>query len=92
MTNSLFGSTEQKAAAEKRDEAHQNRLNELAEQGGGKTETFVDDQGRKWTIAAVVDPSINKEYVQAQRWDGLEWVGSKEWIARRSDAGETYIG
>jgi hypothetical protein len=92
MTNSLFGSTEQNAAAEKRDEAHQNRLNELAEQGGGKTETFVDDQGREWTIAAVVDPSINKEYVQAQRWDGLEWVGSKEWIARRSDAGETYIG
>jgi hypothetical protein len=92
LTNSLFGSSEEKAAAEKRDVAHQNRLQELAEQGGGKTETFVDDKGREWTIAAVIDPSINKEYVQAQRWDGLEWVGSKRWIARRSDAGEAYIG
>lgn len=92
MSNSIFGSTEDKAAAEKRDEAHQSRLTELAEQGGGKTETFTDDQGREWTIAAIVDPSINKEYVQAQRWDGLEWVGSKEWIARRDDTGEQYTG
>jgi hypothetical protein len=30
--------------------------------------------------------------VQAQRWDGLEWVGSKQWVARKSDAGETYVG
>ena len=52
----------------------------------------IDDQGREWTIAAVVDPSTNKEYVQAQRWDGLEWVGSKQWVARKSDAGETYVG
>jgi hypothetical protein len=92
MTNSLFGTKEQKAANEKRDEAHQQRLQELAEQGGGKTETFVDDKGREWTIAAVVDPSVNKQYVQAQRWDGLEWVGSKEWVARKSDAGEAYVG
>jgi len=92
ITNSLFGSSEQKAATEKRDEAHQQRLQELAEQGGGKTETIVDDKGRTWTIAAVVDPSINKQYVQAQRWDGLEWVGSKEWIARKNDSGEAYVG
>ena len=92
ITNSLFGSSEQKAATEKREEAHQQRLQELAEQGGGKTETIVDDKGRTWTIAAVVDPSINKQYVQAQRWDGLEWVGSKEWIARKNDSGEAYVG
>ena len=92
ITNSLFGSSEQKAATEKRDEAHQQRLQELAEQGGGKTETLVDDKGRTWTIAAVVDPSVNKQYVQAQRWDGLEWVGSKEWIARKNDSGEAYVG
>ena len=92
ITNSLFGTKEEKAATEKRDEAHQQRLQELAEEGGGKTETFVDDQGREWTIAAIVDPTINKEYVQAQRWDGLEWVGSKEWIARKSDTGEAYVG
>ena len=92
ITNSLFGSSEQKAATEKRDEAHQQRLQELAERGGGKTETLVDDKGRTWTIAAVVDPSVNKQYVQAQRWDGLEWVGSKEWIARKNDSGEAYVG
>ena len=32
------------------------------------------------------------QYVQAQRWDGLEWVGSKEWIARKNDSGEAYVG
>lgn len=92
MTNSLFGTKEEKVATEKRDEAHQKRLQELAETGAGQTEQYIDDQGREWTIAAVVDPSINKEYVQAQRWDGLEWVGSKEWVARRDDGGEAYVG
>lgn len=92
MTNTLFGSSEQKAATEAREEATQKRLNELAEQGEAKTETIVDDQGREWTIAAIVDPTINKQYVQAQRWDGLEWVGSKEWVARQNDAGEAYVG
>jgi hypothetical protein len=92
MTNTLFGSKEDKVATEKRDEAHQERLSKLDKDGVGKTETYIDDQGREWKIAAVVDPSVNKEYVQAQRWDGLEWVGSKEWVARKSDAGETYVG
>lgn len=92
MSNSLFGSKEDKAVEEKRDEAHQKRLEELKEQGGATTEQYVDDAGREWTIAAIVDPSLNKEYVQAQRWDGLEWVGSKEWVARRNDGGEAYTG
>lgn len=92
MTNSLFGSSEQKAAVEKRDEAQQKRLDELAKEGEAKTETLIDDEGREWTIAAIVDPTVNKQYVQAQRWDGLEWVGSKEWVARENDEGEAYVG
>jgi len=93
MRDSLFGSKEDKAVAEKREkDEHQKRVQGFSEEGHGKTEKYIDDQGREWTIAAVVDPSSNKEYVQAQRWDGLQWVGSKEWVARKSDAGETYVG
>jgi hypothetical protein len=93
MRDSLFGSKEDKAVAEKREkDEHQKRVQGFSEEGRGKTEKYIDDQGREWTIAAVVDPSSNKEYVQAQRWDGLQWVGSKEWVARKSDAGETYVG
>lgn len=92
MQQTLFGTPEKKAVAEKTDEAHQQRLTELAEQGGAETQPYTDDQGREWQIAAVVDPSINKQYVQAQRWDGLEWVGSKEWVALQNDAGEVYVG
>jgi hypothetical protein len=93
MTNTLFGSKEDKEVAEKREkDEHQKRMQEVSDEGHGKTEMYIDDQGREWTIAAVVDPGTNKEYVQAQRWDGLEWVGSKEWVARKSDAGETYVG
>jgi hypothetical protein len=93
MSNTLFGSKEDKAVAEKREEhEQQKRMQAHSDEGMGKTELYIDDQGREWTIAAVVDPSTNKEYVQAQRWDGLEWVGSKEWVARKSDAGETYVG
>ena len=93
MRNNLFGSKEDKEVAEKREkDEQQKRMQGFSEEGQGKTETYIDDQGREWTIAAVVDPSTNKEYVQAQRWDGLEWVGSKQWVARKSDAGETYVG
>ncbi|KAM0721116.1 hypothetical protein Q7P37_003402 [Cladosporium fusiforme] len=93
MQQSIFGSPEKKAASEKRDEAHQKLLQEIADQGGAeKQQPYFDDQGREWQIAAVVDPSINEKYVQAQRWDGLEWVGSKEWVALSKDAGEAYVG
>lgn len=92
MQQTLFGTPEKKVETEKRDEAHQKHLQEIAEQGAAETIPYTDDQGREWQIAAVVDPSINKQYVQAQRWDGLEWVGSKQWVALQGDMGEAYVG
>lgn len=92
IQNSLFGSKEKQEATEQREQAHQAHLQELAEQGGGEVKLYFDEEGREWQIAAVVDPSINKKYVQAQRWDGLKWMGTKEWIALKEDNGETYVG
>lgn len=92
LQHSIFGSPEQKVATEKREEAHQKHIQELADKGGTEMQPYTDNEGREWQIAAVVDPSINKQYVQAQRWDGLQWIGTKEWVALNNDGKEAYVG
>lgn len=31
-------------------------------------------------------------YVPAQTWDGLEWVGGKEWLEKVRDPGDEFVG
>lgn len=48
--------------------------------------------GKDYEVAAVVDESLNKEYVPATTWEGLERIGSEAWVRRGRDGGEMYYG
>lgn len=94
MQNSLFGSAESKEAGIKRDEARKKQLEDLSnlseeERRGANVTTR---EGREYEIAQVVDPSLDKGYVAATDWEGLERVGGEGWLKKRADKGEKYSG
>ena len=95
LRNSVFGSKESKAAEQKREEARANRAAELAKQDPEERRTgevVRDWQGREFTVAPVVDPSVDKGYVPATNWEGLERIGGEKWVRDRADGGEKYHG
>jgi hypothetical protein len=92
LQQSVFGSKESDKAAKSREEKHQRRVEELAQKPAGEVERKTDAQGREYEVAALVDPSVNKDYVPASSWDGLERIGSVEWVKQRADQGEKYVG
>ena len=93
LQRTLFGSKESRDAEKQRDEKQQRRVEELAERDNqGALETKTDKHGRTYEVAAIVDPTVNKEYVQSSTWDGLEQVGSEAWVQQRADRGEQYVG
>lgn len=55
-------------------------------------ETKIGVGGKEYVIAEVVDTYTHKDYVSSQTWDGLEKVGSEEWVRKRADIGEQYHG
>ncbi|KAK5128418.1 hypothetical protein LTR85_003086 [Meristemomyces frigidus] len=93
LQKTLFGSKESKEAEQSREEKQKRRIEELAERDdGAELETKTDKHGRQYEIAAIIDPTVNKDYVQSTTWSGLESVGSEEWVKKRADQGEPYIG
>merc|ERR1712230_259947 len=93
MSNYFFGSKESRRADADREEKNKQRIQELADRGGStQPEKKVDKFGRELDVAAIVDPSINKQYVQSTTWDGLERIGSEQWVRERADQGEQYVG
>lgn len=94
IRESLFGSKESKEAERKREEKVQQRIQEQARRDAAKEDlvTRVGNKGRKYKVAAIVDPSINPEYVMSTNWDGLKRIGSAKWIKERADPGEKYVG
>jgi hypothetical protein len=94
MRKTLFGSKEQKDADRRREEKIQKKIEELRARGEQKEEpTAVGEKaGRFYKVAAFVDPAINKDYVVATTWDGLESIGSEEWVKAKKDRGEQYVG
>lgn len=93
LQESLFGSKESKEAERSREEKQKRRLEEVAERDNSAgLEVTTDKRGRQYEVAAIVDPTINRDYVQATSWDGLESVGSVEWVKQRADRGEQYVG
>ncbi|KAI7348696.1 hypothetical protein KC354_g13494 [Hortaea werneckii] len=93
MSNYFFGSKESRRADADREEKNKQRIQELADRGGStQAEKKVDKFGRELDVAAIVDPSINKQYVQSMTWDGLERIGSEQWVRERADQGEQYVG
>jgi len=94
IQKTLFGSKEAEQATRDREEKQAQRYQEAAtrQDAGFDLEIIQDTKGNEYKVAAIVDPSINKQYVQATRWDGLESVGSVQWVKERADKGEVYHG
>ena len=90
MQNSLFGSKESQATSEKRDEKQKERNKELAKRTD--LEKRKDGNDVEYTVAASVDPSVQTDYAPASHGDGLEIVGSKEWVKQQKDSGVKYEG
>ena len=92
MRNLIFGSGEAQAADESRERARKRRLDEISAGERNASAVKTDKQGREYQIAAVVDPSINPAYVPADTWQGLEFIGSEQWVKARADKGEEFTG
>ena len=91
IQQTLFGSKESKEAEAKREEEEQKRTQELAKRDNSGRKTKKHGS-RIYNIAPVVDPSVNKDYVPATKWDGLERIGSREYAKAKADQGEKYVG
>lgn len=94
IRRSVFGSEESKEASRRREEARKKSVQELAETPEQERtgRVYVDPQGREWEVAPLVDESLNPDYVPATTWEGLDRIGSEEWVRRRADSGEVYYG
>lgn len=93
LREGIFGSTETTPAEKKREEASRERTKELAK-GFNPSKPLEKRKsssgGEAYEVAAVIDPSINTEYVPATTWDELETIGSEQWAKEREDKGEVY--
>ncbi|KAK6418592.1 hypothetical protein LTR95_017177 [Oleoguttula sp. CCFEE 5521] len=92
LTKSIFGDEKSREASKKREDATRKRAEETVATGSVDYEQWTDEKGREWQRAAVVDPSINKDYKQSSDWAGLEMIGGEKWVKERRDGGEQYIG
>ncbi|TKA32036.1 hypothetical protein B0A50_01282 [Salinomyces thailandicus] len=92
LMTGIFGSKESREADRARDERQQKKVKELGQRQGGALEKKRDRRGREYEVAAIVDPTETQDYVQAVTWDGLEQVGSEQWVRERADRGEQYVG
>lgn len=50
------------------------------------------DNTQMYNVAPVVDPTVNKEYIPATTWDGLQSMGGRQWVKAKKDGGEVYKG
>ena len=94
IQNSLFGSKESQAVEKSQEEKQQKRYEEVAEREGtfSDVEIRTDSRGREYEVAALVDTLIDKNYVPATNWDGLERIGSQKWVEEMADRGDAYTG
>ncbi len=93
MRESLFGSKESKETEKRRQEKIKQKLEEQSKKdAASKVEIKVDRHGREYEVAALVDVSINPDYIQSSNWDGLKRIGSERWVKESRDKGEPYMG
>ncbi|KAK3672989.1 hypothetical protein LTR78_007100 [Recurvomyces mirabilis] len=96
LRDTLFGSKQSQEAEKGRGEKQVQRREEEQQQSSsqedGALEVVVGRDGQEYEVAAVVDPTLAKNYIQAMSWEGLERIGSEEWVKRRADQGEQYVG
>ncbi|KAK4541166.1 hypothetical protein LTR36_008240 [Oleoguttula mirabilis] len=94
LQQTIFGSKESKDAEQSREAKQKRRVEELAisRNDDAALEVKTDKHGRQYEVAAMVDTTVNKDYVQSTTWAGLESVGSVDWVQQRADRGEKYVG
>lgn len=92
LREAIFPNKESKEAARRREENRKHSLKDAAQRETTQPRIKEDRRGRRYEVAAIVDPSLNRDYVQALNWDGLERVGSEKWIKAKADRGEQYLG
>ncbi|KAF2167057.1 hypothetical protein M409DRAFT_22493 [Zasmidium cellare ATCC 36951] len=92
MRESVFGSEKSKKAEQSREDKRKKKLEDVSQRKKGELEQKVGARGKEYVIADVVDTYTHKDYVSSQTWDGLEKIGSEEWVRKRADMGEQYQG
>ncbi|KAK4493697.1 hypothetical protein PRZ48_014882 [Zasmidium cellare] len=92
MRESVFGSEKSKKAEQSREDKRQKKLEDVAQRPKGELEQRTGARGVDYVVAEVVDTYTHKDYVSSQTWDGLEMIGSEEWVRKRADMGEQYKG
>lgn len=92
MQESVFGSGKSKKDEASREQKRKTRLANAAQREKGELERKIGAGGKEYVIAEVVDKYTHKDYVVSQTWDGLESIGSEEWVRKRADMGEQYHG
>lgn len=94
LKDTLFGNKKD-AAEQKWEEEAAERRKEMARQYNDRNpmeQRSSRDNTQLYNIAPVVDPTINREYIPAPTWDGLERMGGKNWAKAQHDGGEAYEG
>lgn len=89
MRNSIFGSKESNELQKQREAAQQRKLEKTKAQGQS-ADRLTRSGG--FEIAEIVDPSTHEDYIASNTWEGLESIGSAEWIKAKDDRGEQYSG
>lgn len=92
VTRSIFGDKKSEQAAASRDEKQQKKVEEVAKSVPKELEKQVDSRGNVYEVARIIAKSTHSDYEPAQTWDGLERVGSEQWVRQRADGGEKYSG
>ncbi|GAB7362023.1 hypothetical protein MBLNU230_g2057t1 [Neophaeotheca triangularis] len=94
IQQTLFGRDEKVDQQQMREDKRRARAEEQAAQRERDLARVVVDRktGKEYLVADVVDAEVNKQYVATQDWREMDRVGSEEWVKRRADSGEEFVG
>lgn len=96
IQQTLFGRDEKVDHQQIREDKRRARAEAQAaaeEEEAAEARVVVDRRtGREYRVADVVDAGVDRGYVAASDWKELERVGGEEWVRRRADGGEAFVG
>lgn len=92
MQESIFGSEKSKKEEESREVKRKERAKAAESRTSGVRAQKKGRDGQTYEIAEFVDPESHTDYKPTMSWNGLERMGGDEWVRRRADKGEQYVG
>lgn len=92
MQDSIFGTEKSKKEEESREVKRKEKVKAAEGRTAGVRATKKGWDGQTYEIAEFVDPESHGEYKPTTSWAGLERMGGDEWVRRRADKGEQYVG